>query len=49
MTSSGFSSDSQKPAASNDSSSAREVPADNAPNLARTDELSAASLQEMHE
>ncbi len=49
MTSSGSSSDSQKPAASENSSPAHGLPADDAPNLARTDELSAASLQEMHE
>jgi eukaryotic-like serine/threonine-protein kinase len=49
MTSSGSSSDSQKPAAQENSSPAHGLPADDAPNLARTDELSAASLQEMHE
>ncbi|MGZ0170796.1 MAG: serine/threonine-protein kinase [Planctomycetales bacterium] len=49
MTSSGSSPDSQKPAASENSSSARELPEVDAPNLARTDELSAASLQEMHQ
>ena len=49
MTSSGSSPDSKKPAAREKSSPAHELPADEAPNLARTDELSAASLQAMQE
>lgn len=49
MTSSGSSPDSQKSAAREKSSPAHELPADEAPNLARTDELSASSLQEMQE
>jgi eukaryotic-like serine/threonine-protein kinase len=54
MTSSGSSPDSKKPAASDNSSPAHglprnELPEVDTPNLAQTDELSAASLQEMHE
>ena len=49
MTSSGSSPDSQKPAARVNSSPEHELSADEAPNLARTDELSASLLQEMQE
>jgi len=49
MTNSGSSPNQKKSAASENSSPAHELPKDEAPNLARTDELSAAALQEMHE
>ena len=49
MSNDGSSPDSKKSAASNRSSSEPKVPSADADNLSRTDELSAASLQEMHE